>query len=120
MNDPIAKIWSLVKECSEPGWDGEGALPLDHLAATSAAQFVRALPTGILLPELAPEPDGSFSLDWIQSRDCIFSLSVGANGRLAYAWLDGTDSGHSAARFDGATIPPDVLEGINRVVRETY
>ena len=118
MNDPVAKIWSLVKECSEPGWDGAGSLPLDHLAAASAAQFVRALPDGISLPEFAPESDGSISLDWIHSRDCIFSLSVGANGRLAYAWLDGADGGHAAARFDGATISPDILEGINRVVRE--
>lgn len=118
MNEPIAKIWSLVKECSEPGWDGEGACPLDRLAAISAAQFVRALPYGISLPEFAPEPDGSISLDWIQSRNCLFSLSVGANGRLAYAWMDGAAGGHAAARFDGDTIPPEVLEAIKRVVRE--
>lgn len=118
VNESLAKIWALVKECSEPGWDGDGALPLDQLAATSAAEFVRALPDGISLPEFAPEPDGSISLDWIQSRNCLFSLSVGANGQLAYAWMDGADGGHAAARFDGDTIPPEVLEGIKRVVRE--
>lgn len=118
MNESLAKIWSLVKECSEPSWDGEGARPLDRLAAISAAQFVRALPDEISLPEFAPEPDGSICLDWIQSRNCLFSLSVGATGRLAYAWMDGADGGHAAARFDGETIPPDVLEGIKRVARE--
>ena len=77
-----------------------------------------ALPDGISLPEFAPEPDGSISLDWIQSRNCLFSLSVCANGGLAYAWLDGADGGRAAARFDGETIPPVVLEGIKRVARE--
>ena len=114
----IAQIETLAKECSEPDWDGENARPLDRLAALSATNFIRALPDGIALPELAPEPDGSICLEWIQSRNCLFSLSVGANGRLAYAWMDGTDGGHAAARFDGETIPPEVLEGIKRVARE--
>ena len=98
MNKSLAQMWALVKECSEPGWDGEGA--------------------EISLPEFAPEPDGSICLEWIQSRNCLFSLSVGANGRLAYAWMDGADKGHAVARFDGETIPPGVLEGIKRVARE--
>ena len=118
MNESLAKIWALMKECSEPDWDGESARPLDRLAAISAAQFVRALADGISLPEFAPEPDGSISLDWIQSRNCLFSLSVCTTGRLTYAWLDGADKGHAVARFDGEKIPPRVLEGIRRVVRE--
>ena len=61
------------------------------------------------MPEFAPEPDGAISLDWIQSRHRLFTLSISASNRLAYAWLDGTDKGHGVARFDGRTIPRRVL-----------
>lgn len=111
----IAQIETLAKECSEPDWDGENARPLDRLAALSATNFIRALPDGIALPELAPEPDGSISLDWIQSRNRLFTLSIGANNRLGYAWLDGTDKGHAVVRFDGEHVPLRILEEIRGI-----
>ena len=106
------KLWALADECSEPGWDGDDALPLDHRAVFKAITFIQALPEGVPLPEFAPEPDGSLSLDWISSRNRLFSLSVGTDDRLSYAWLDGTDKGHAVARFDGESVPPRILEGI--------
>jgi hypothetical protein len=75
--------------------------------------FVRVLPTGVPLPDFAPEPDGSISLDWIQSRCRMLSVSVGRSNRLAFAWLDGSDSGHGVAKFDGTTVPSIILERIH-------
>jgi hypothetical protein len=115
----ISQIWALVDECAEMGWNGEEAEPILEIAAELAADFIRALPEHLPLPEFAPEPDGSISLDWIQSRHRLFSLSVGASSRLAYAWLDGTDRGHAVARFDGETVPPGIIEGIKRVMSNT-
>jgi len=112
----IAQIWALVSECAEPGWDSEDARPPDPLAAILAEDFIRALPEGVSLPEFSPEPDGSISLDWIQSRHRLFSVSIGTTNRLAYAWLDGADRGHAVARFDGEIIPPRILEGIAGIV----
>lgn len=108
----ISQIWTLANECAEPGWDGGDALPLSYLAVFKAISFIRALPDEVPLPEFAPEPDGSISLDWIKSRNRLLSLSIGTSDRLAYAWLDGTDKGHAVARFDGETIPPRILEAI--------
>ena len=115
--DAISQIWALANECAAPDWNGEGALPIAQRAVFEAAAFVRALPHGIPLPEFAPEPDGSISLDWIGSRSRIFSVSVGASERLAYAWLDGTDRGHAVARFDGEIVPARILEGIKGLVQ---
>ena len=112
----ISQIWALANECAKPGWDGDGALPLNRLAAFKAISFIRALPDGVPLPEFAPEPDGSISLDWIQSRNRFFSLSVGTSNRLAYAWLDGTDKGHAVARFDEENMPPRIFEGIRTIM----
>jgi hypothetical protein len=88
---------------------------VDPIAVLVAGQFLRALPSAIPMPEFSIDPDGSVSLDWIEARNQIFSLSVGANSRLAFAWLDGTDKGHAVARFDGQQVPERVIEGITSI-----
>src|SRR5262245_55249425 len=65
----LSRLAELVSECAEAGWDGADALAIDLVTGLSVAQFVRALPDGEPLPEFTPEPDGSISLDWIQSRN---------------------------------------------------
>jgi hypothetical protein len=112
----ISQLGVLANECAEQDWDGNEANAIDQLAVSIAQGFVRAMPDTLPLPEFTPEPDGSVSLDWIQSRNRLFSVSVGPKNRLAYAWLDGADKGHGVAQFDGRTIPSRVLEGIQSIV----
>lgn len=108
----ISALTALVQEHSQPGWNGEGARPLSQVAAARAEAFVRALPDDLVKPELAAEPDGSISLDWIASRTGIVSVSVGETNRLAVAWLHGTDHGHTVLPFDGERIPALILEKV--------
>lgn len=108
----ISQIWALANECDRLDWDGEDALPIEHATVFRAVAFIRALPDWVPLPEFAPESDGSISLDWIRTRNHLFSLSVGPSSRLPYAWLDGTDKGHAVAQFDGEIVPPRVLKEI--------
>ena len=112
----IGQVWALVNECSLPGWDGDAAEPVDRFAAFRAADVIRALPPHVPLPEVAPEPDGAISLDWIRSRNRVFSLTVGSGDRLAFAWLDGSDRGDGVVRFDGEVVPNRVLQGIDEIV----
>lgn len=116
----ISQLNALADECANAGWDGADAVAMSSLAVFKATAFVRAMPDGIQLPEFAPEPDGSVSLDWIQSRTRLFSLSVGTSDRLAYAWLDGADKGHAVARFDGESIPPRILEDIKAILNHGH
>jgi len=113
----ISQIWALANDHAEPDWDGNGAYPIHRLAVFKATAFIRALPDDLPLPEFAPEPDGSISLDWIVSRNRLFSMSVGTNDRLAYAWLDGADKGHAVARFDGVRVPTRILSGIEGIMK---
>jgi len=112
----IAKLRALEEECDEAGWDGAKGEPISPIAVHVAETFVRALPDNVPLPEFAVDPDGAGSLDWIQSKHRLFTLSVGGSNRLAYAWIDGTDRGHGVARFDGEHIPLRVLEGIDAIM----
>ena len=112
--DAISQLWAMVKAHLEANWDNCDASPTDQTAAQNAVAFLRALPAGIALPEFAPEPDGAISLDWIESRNRLLSISVGTTNRLAYAWLDGADRGHGVAIFDGE-VPERVLTEIRKL-----
>ena len=112
----LSQLAAMATECSEQGWDGDTAAAVDPIAVLSAKRFLRALPDGVPLPEFAPEPDGSISLDWIRSRNRLLSLSIGRSSWLAYAWLDGADKGHAISRFDGQSVPPRVLDAIKGIV----
>jgi hypothetical protein len=116
----LSQLVALASECSQRGWDGKDAMAIDPVAVSLVRRFVRALPDDLPLPEFSPEPDGSISLDWIRSRNQLFSMSIGHNNRLAYAWLDGADKGHGVARFDGQNVPPRVLEGIKGIVGQEH
>src|SRR5258706_6876016 len=95
----ISELRAIASNCSKGGWDSDDASAIDPVALLNAEAFVRALPDAIPLPEIAPEPDGAISLDWIQSKTRLLSLSVGSSNRLAYAWLDGSDRGHAVTYF---------------------
>jgi len=112
----LSQLVTLEIECSAEGWDGNGANPIDVVAVHQVKRFLRALPDRAPLPEIAVEPDGSVSLDWIHSRNQLFSVSVGRSARLAFAWVDGADSGYGVARFDGQSIPQRIMQGIEATV----
>ncbi|MBE2286546.1 MAG: hypothetical protein IAE77_24020 [Prosthecobacter sp.] len=112
----ISQLWTLYDECSQHDWDGSNAMPMSGIAAAATAEFIKVLPSGVPLPELAPEPDGAISLDWIVSKRRVFSVSIGTSARLSFSWLDGADSGYAVARFDGMQVPQRILEGISAIL----
>jgi len=119
-NAALSRLMELAQECAESGWDGAEGVAIDQIVVSTAEHFIRGLPDDIPLPEFAPEPDGSISLDWIASRMRLFSLSIGHSNRLAYAWLDGADKGHGVARFDGRNVPPRILDDVKHIVGHGY
>jgi len=100
-----SELMSLFAECSKPDWDGYGAKAVSRYTLSIAMKFVSVLPTSIQLPEISAEPDGAIAFDWIVSKNRMLSVSVGQNDRLAYAWLEGTDSGRGVSRFGMGVFP---------------
>lgn len=111
----ISRLREIADDCAKSDWDGNGAEAVNPIALQNAERFLKVLPESFPLPEFAIEPDGGISLDWIKSRNNLFSLSVGGNNRLAFAWLDGADKGHAVARFNGHQVPSHILEGISAI-----
>lgn len=95
----IEQIQEILRECRRPNWDGYGARPVQPLTASNARLLIRMLPASCPMPEVAPEPDGSISLDWIQGPNRMLSISVGVTERLACAWIDGADSGREVVSW---------------------
>src|SRR5688572_24313411 len=89
----ISLLRALVNECSLQESSLDDIPTINSMAAGIAESLLRALPDGIPMPEFAVEPDSSISLDWIESKNRMFSVSVNASYRLAFAWLDGSDKG---------------------------
>ena len=111
----ISRLHALENECSIQTAEDD-ALPLNPLAVKTAENFIRALPQGIRIPEFAADPDGSVTLDWIESKNRLFSISIGSGNRISFAWLDGSDKGHGVSHFDGNSIPPRIIEGIHSII----
>ena len=114
-SDAISAIWAVAAEAAEENWNGEGALAIHPAAATNAVTFIQTLPACVAMPEVSPEPDGGISLDWIQSRKRIFSVSIGRNRSLPFAWLDGASRGYGVVSFDGEDMPNRVLDEISKL-----
>ncbi len=93
----------------------EDQYPVTTAAVCIASRFVRVLPANLPLPEVAIDPDGAISLDWILSRTRVFSVSVDDSGRLAYAWMSGSDRGHGVVRFENS-IPTSLLAQITELI----
>jgi len=111
----ISGLRKLANECARNDWDGNQAEAINPMALLNAENVLRVMPENLPLPEFAIEPDGGISLDWIKSRSCLFSVSVGDSQRLAFAWLDGADQGHGVSLFDGRQLPDRIIEGIKAI-----
>jgi hypothetical protein len=110
----ISTFEEAVQEALVENWDGHGARPVSPLAAQMAAAFIKLLPTAFPLPEFSVDPDGEVSLDWIRERDWLLSVSIGADGTIAYAGRFGV------ARQSGSEVfidelPPNLLNCLRRL-----
>jgi hypothetical protein len=112
----ISQLRNLRSDCSEQDWDGAGASPISAAAISSAEQFIRVLSGDVPLPEVCGDPDGAVSLDWIFSSNRIFSVSLSAGNRLAYAWTDGVERGHGVAVFSGTATPAVILAVLRNTI----
>lgn len=108
------ELADAASEAANPNWDGYGAKPVDPLAYRQAERFLVALPTTTPVPDVSVDPDGEVSISWNIEPDWVFSVSIGARGRLSYAGLFGTSKAYGTEWLI-TEIPQSVLGSIARL-----
>ena len=111
-----AELDNVMIDCHTPGWDGYGAEAVGIPAYNAAQRFIRSLPAGIPVPELAADPDGCINFEWHVSPRRTFVVSVHPDYRLDFAALLGTARIHGSEPFFTTELP----ESIGQLVRRVY
>lgn len=100
----LSELTAVAQEAGLLG-TAEGAATLER-----AKVFLAALPSDMRLPELSVDPDGDIAFDWSEGGD-LMSVSLGADGRLTYAWDVNNKPGSQTDRF-GGVLPQTLVEAL--------
>jgi hypothetical protein len=90
--------------------------PVSPEAFRKARQFILALPDDLPNPTFGIDPDGEISMTWHVARTRIFSVSISESERIAYAWMDGSNSGHGVDRFRTPVLPAMLASALRTIV----
>lgn len=112
----ISEINQVAQESAPAGGSSAGVVPVDEDTKRMATKFAAMLPLSIQLPEVAADPDGEISFDWLGPSGKMFSVSVDRNGRLAYAGRFGNKTKKNGVEQLSETCPPEIILGIERAV----
>ena len=130
-----AALLGIRNECSRVSWDGQEALPVSDRTIDLAAKLTECLfallPRGTPAPDLIPEPDGEICISWSIDADRMFSVSIGAHGKINFSGQFGKEGALHAwqpidpkncasleeslqdvARYVGRLYPPPTLRRI--------
>jgi len=87
------------------------------VSVVEAKRLLSCLPDFLTYPDISADPEGIVALDWMSSKNAVVSVSAVGIGRLAVAWLKGSNHGYSTIRFDGHNFPVMLISHIREVVR---
>jgi len=110
----IPEILALVRGSEVESSDSEQA-PVTPATATQALRLAVLLPKSQQIPEISADPDGEISFDWVGNSGMMFSVSIDATGRLAYAGRFGERSKIHGIEQLSSSCPHEILRGIERV-----
>lgn len=90
-----AALLGIRNDCGRVSWDGEDALPVSDRTIDIAAKLTECLftllPRGTPAPDVIPETDGEICISWSINADRVFSVSIGAHGKINFAGQFGTE-----------------------------
>lgn len=106
----------VFEECSQEGWDGDGASPVTEDAYLEARRLIMSLPTISFfpMPEIIPEPSGEIALEWSKGNRQVFVASVSGKNQIVYAGLFGVNKTHGIEYF-GDSLPSAIIENLRRL-----
>lgn len=114
LDEILASLFAVYKECAEADWDGYGAAPITADAHEEAKRIITLLPSSLRMPEIVAEPTGEIGLEWRRGRGQIFVMSVSGRHQINYAGLFSGNKIHGSEYFD-ETLPSLVIDHLRRV-----
>lgn len=116
-----AALLNMKNDCSNADWDGVGAIPVSDqtigLTAQIGEMLYSMMPRGTPVPDLIPEPDGEICISWSVTADRLFSLSVGAHGKINLAGQFGKEGALHAWQPIDTTSRSTLQESLQDVAR---
>ncbi len=112
------QLFEVFKQCSEPGWEGEGTEVVVGGTLDIAKELVESLPKAYQTPSISGEPDGHVNLEWYVNPRRILTVSVNQNRTLHWAALIGSEDPRGSCRFYGDTPPETLLYWIGRICKD--
>jgi hypothetical protein len=117
-SEPRRKILEpeIMALLSSGGADKE-TVAVSRDTARQALTFAMMLPKSLPIPGVAADPDGEISFDWIGKTGKMFSVSIGAEGRISYAGRFSDKSKVHGIEQLSETCPRQILVGIETAIR---
>jgi len=114
LDDALASLVDVYKECSRSDWDAYGAVAVSSDAYEEAKKIINLLPSSIQMPDIVAEPTGEIGFEWRRGRGQIFVFSVGGKHRINYAGIFGGNKIHGSEYFE-ETLPMAIIEHLRRL-----
>ncbi len=114
LDDTLASLREIYKECSSNDWDGYGAAPITYNAYEEAAKVIKLLPSSILMPEITAEPTGGIGLEWYRGKSRVFVISVSGKHIISYAGIFDGNKLHGSEYFE-ETVPLVIIQHLRRL-----
>ena len=128
ISQPVKELYEVLdevyNECSEPDWDGYGALPVTEANLDVAKRFIELLSgyvnklinpsSRIEIPDILAEPSGEIGFEWRKGTRSIFIVSVDSRNTMSYAGIFGGNKIHGTEYF-GDNIPQIIIDSLNRL-----
>jgi hypothetical protein len=112
LNLLIPEILSVIRNARLDA--GPAQMSVAPQTAAQAIRFAVLLPKSEAIPEISADPDGEISFDWASKSGRMFSVSIDAGGRLAYAGRFGENSKTHGIEQLSDFCPAEILRGIER------
>jgi len=88
----LDELDQLHGEASHDNWDGHGGHALDPASYEHARRLLRALRLAYPSPEVSVDADGEAAFDWVFGKGRRLAASIGGDGRITFAGIDGPRS----------------------------
>jgi len=130
-----AKALEIMNDCSKKDWDSYGANPVTQKTYEMICKVIDAMPANLPRPEIVPDSDGEYQLEWDNSTKeltALIEIAVDAKGRMAWAgtyererakgnvdgWWHGEDTLDYDKILQRYVFPQHLVDKIMRVMGE--